>query len=213
MVPISLILADDHPIVLNGLEALFQQQEDFRIVDRCLTGTATLEAVRKQRPDILILDIRMPGMDGLAVLRKMAEEKLPTRVVLLTAVLDEDQALEAFRLGVAGIILKEAAPQTLVQCIRQVHAGERWLDQRSLTRALEKLMRREAGTSELASALTPREMEILRMVVRGLRNKEIGEKLFITEGTVKIHLHNIYEKLQVGSRVELVLYAQARGII
>ena len=211
--PISLILADDHPIVLDGLEALFQQQEDFRVVERCLNGTATLEAVRKFRPDILILDIRMPGMDGLAVLRKLTEDKLPTRVVLLTAVIDEDQALEAFRLGVGGIILKEAAPQTLVQCIRQVHAGDRWLDQRSLTRALEKLMRREAGTSELTSTLTPREMEILGMVVRGLRNKEIAEKLFITEGTVKIHLHNIYEKLQVSSRVELVLYAQSRGVV
>ena len=211
--PIDLVLADDHPIVLDGLEALFQQETDFRVVARCLTGEATLQAVRKHRPHILILDIKMPGMDGLAVLRKLGEEKLSTKVVLLTAEADEDQVMEALRLGVAGVVLKEMAPRLLVQCLRKVQAGEQWLEKRSVGRAIEKMLRREAGARELAKVLTAREIEIVRLVAKSLRNKEIAEKLCITEGTVKIHLHHIYEKVHVSTRLELTLYAQDKGLI
>ncbi len=211
--PISLVLADYHPLVLDGLEALFQREKDFRVLARCPTGEATLQAVRKHHPDILILDIQLSGMDGLAVLRKMTEEQLPTRVVLLTAEVDEDQVIEAIRLGVAGVVLKEMAPRLLVQCLRKVQAGEQWLERHSISRAIWKMMRREAAASEFARVVTAREIEIIRMLAKGLRNKEIAEKLFICEGTVKIHLHNIYEKLRVGSRLELTLHAQQEGLV
>ncbi len=211
-VTIDLVLADDHPIVLNGLEALFQQETDFRVLARCPTGEATLEAVRRYRPAILLLDIRMPGMDGLEVLRRMAAQKLPTRVILLTAGIDEAQVTAAIGFGVAGVLLKEMAPRLLVQCVRTVHAGGQWLEKQSVSRAIEKLIRREAGAGELAKLLTPRESEIVRMVAKGLQNKEIGATLFISEGTVKIHLHNIYEKLHVRTRLELTLRAQDRGL-
>lgn len=211
--PIGLVLADDHPIVLDGLERLFALEPDVRVLARCTTGEETLQAARKHRPDVLILDIRMPGMDGLEVLRQMKRAKLPTRVVLLTAALDENEVMEAITLGVNGVVLKEMAPQLLVQCVRKVHAGEQWLEKRSVGRALEKLLRREAGARQLAAILTPREIEIVRMVARGLRNKEIAGKLSISEGTVKIHLHHIYEKLRVDSRVALTLLAQQKGLV
>jgi two-component system, NarL family, nitrate/nitrite response regulator NarL len=210
--PIDLILADDHPIVLDGLAQLFSLEPDFAVVARCRDGEETLRALRLHRPDVLVLDIRMPRGDGLEVLRTMRAESLPTRVVLLTAALQEEQLVEALRLGVGGVVLKEMAPQLLVEAVREVHAGGRWLDKGSVHRALDRLLRREAGGREAAEALTPRELEIVRMVSRGLRNRAIAEQLFISEGTVKIHLHNIYQKVDVNGRLELAVYAQNKGL-
>lgn len=209
---IRLVLADDHPIVLDGLEQLFRLEQDFEVVARCRDGEETLRQVRFYRPDILVLDIRMPRQDGLQVLQAIRDEGLPTRVVLLTAALDEDQLVEALHLGVGGVILKEMAPRLLVDAVRQVKAGGRWLDKGSSNRALERLLRRETESREAAESLTPRELEIVRMVARGLRNRAIAEQLFITEGTVKIHLHNIYQKLQVSGRLELAVQAREKGI-
>ena len=209
---IRLVLADDHPIVLDGLEQLFRLEQDFAVVARCRDGEETLRQVRLHRPDILVLDIRMPRQDGLQVLQAIQDEGLPTRVVLLTAALDEDQLVEALRLDVGGVILKEMAPRLLVDAVRQVKAGGRWLDKGSSNRALERLLRRDAESRGAAESLTPRELEIVRMVSRGLRNRAIAEQLHITEGTVKIHLHNIYQKLQVSGRLELAVQAREKGI-
>lgn len=206
--PIRVVLADDHPIVLDALETLFHQERDFKVLARCRSGEETLHAVRKYRPDVLILDIRTNEQDGFAVLRELKKEEPPTRVVLFTAALDEAQALEAIRLRVNGVVLKEMPPELLVKCVRKVHGGGQWVETRSVGRALEKLARREAETQQIASVLTPREIEITRMVASGLRNNEIAEKLFVSVGTVKVHLHNIYQKLHVKGRLELVLYVQ-----
>lgn len=211
--PIRLVLADDHPLILDGLENLFQLEKDFQVVARCKDGIETMQAVHQHRPDVLILDIRMPGKDGLEIAREMRKEKLPTWVVLLTGALDGEESLEAVRLGVQGIVLKEMAPKLLVQCIRKVNAGEQWIERRSTQQALEKMLRREAGAREIATLLTPREIDIVRMVARGLRNKEIADKLFISEGTVKVHLHNIYEKLKVDNRLALLRYAQGKMLV
>lgn len=211
--PITLVLADDHPLILDGMENLFRLEKDFKVVARCLDGEEAITAVRKHKPEVLVLDIRMPGMDGLSLLREMKKEKLSTRVVLLTGALDEEELAEAVRLGVRGLVLKEMAPKLLVQCIRQVHAGELWLEKRSVSNALEKLLQREAGQREAAQLLTPREIEIVKQVAAGLRNTEIGKRLFISEGTVKMHLHNIYQKLGVDSRTKLTRYAQEKGFV
>ena len=210
---IGLVLADDHPIVLDGLEHLFRLEKDFKVLARCRDSEETLQAVRKHHPGVLILDLRTPGKGGLAVLREVKREKPPTRVVLLTGEMGEAEALEAIRLGVNGVVLKEMAPKLLVQAIRKVHAGGQWLEKRSFGRALETMLRREAGARQVAGVLTPRELEIIRLVASGLHNKEIAEKLTISEGTVKIHLHHIYEKLHVDGRLELTLYAQDKGLV
>lgn len=211
--PIRLLLADDHPIVLDGLEQLFRLEPDFEVVARSRDGEETLRALQVHRPDVLVLDIRMPRGDGLDVLRGLEAGGLLTRVVLLTADLGEEQLVEALRLGVGGVVLKEMAPQLLVEAIREVHAGRRWLDKGSMDRALGKLLQRDEDRRETAEPLTPRELEIVRMVARGLRNRAIAEKLFISEGTVKIHLHNIYQKIAVDGRLELAVYAQRKGLV
>jgi len=211
--PIRLILADDHPLILDGLENLFHLEKDFQVVARCTNGIDTMQAVRQHGADVLILDIRMPGKNGLEVFREIQEENLPTRVVLLTAALDEEDLVEATHLGVQGIVLKEMAPQLLIQCIRKVYAGEQWLERRSARQALEKMLRREAGMRQVAETLTSQEITIVRMVAKGMRNKEIAEKLYITEGTVKVHLHHIYEKLHIDNRLALLRYAQEKGLV
>ena len=211
--PIKIVLADGHQIVLDSLEQLFAAEADFRVIARCSDGEEALQTVRKLTPDILILEIRMAGMDGLECLRRLKQEKLPTQVVFLTAMVDEDQALEAIRLGVGGVVLKEMAPRLLLLCVRKVHAGQQWIEKQSITRAIEKLLKREAGARRLASLVTTRETEIVRLVAQDLPNKEIADRLGISAGTIKIHLHNIYQKLNVSSRRELVRVAQEKAFI
>jgi DNA-binding NarL/FixJ family response regulator len=213
MMSIRLVVADAHPLILAGLQHLFHQESDFQVVAYCRNSEDTLQAVREHRPDILILDFRLPGKDGWAVLHQLAAESFPVRVVLLTDALDAGEALEASRLGVSGMVLKEMADRHLMPCVRKVHAGERWVERGSISRALDTLLRREAGTRELAKLLTLREREIIDWIGRGLHNRDIAAKLGISEGTVKIHLHHIYKKLQVSSRLALFQYAHEQGLL
>jgi DNA-binding NarL/FixJ family response regulator len=210
---IRLVVADDHPLILNALTQLFGMEQDFQILACCRDGTETLEAVQHYQPDVLILDVRMPGKNGLAVLREMRQEPCSTRVVLLTAALEEHEVLEAVRLGVHGVVLKDMAPHLLVQCVRKVHAGGQWIERHSVSRALATMLRHQDSTRDLAAILTSRELEIMRLTASGLRNKEIAEALSISEGTIKIHLHNIYKKLHLTNRLALTLYARDKGLI
>lgn len=207
---IRLILADDHPIVLHGLRQLFARTGEFDVVASCGNGGEVLAALRSVRADVLVLDLRMPGMSGLAVLRAMAAEKLAVKTVLLTAAVQDEQIVEAVQFGVLGVVLKESPPEDLFACLRSVAQGVPWLETDTMSRAFRQ---DRDSTMAKGGALTPRELEIVRMVAGGLRNKEIGERLTISEGTVKVHLHNVYEKLGVDGRLELVLFAQAKGLV
>ena len=209
---IRIVIADGHPLVLKGLESVLGSEPDCQLLAQCANGEEALEAVRAHKPDILVLDLHMSRKNGLEVLKELKADKLPTRAVLLVEELDDEELLEATRQDVAGVVLKEMAPRLLVQCIRKVHAGKPWIERRSAARAFETLLRREAGTREIARLLTPREIEITKMVARGLRNKAIAELLFVSEGTVKTHLHSIFEKVAVRSRAELTAYCTAKGI-
>jgi DNA-binding NarL/FixJ family response regulator len=210
---INLVLADDHPLVLSGLQQLFALDPEINVLACCTDGEQALQKAMLYQPDILILDIKMPRKNGLVVLRELQKEKLPTKVVLLTAALDENQVLEAIRLGVRGVVLKEMAPQLLIQCIYKVHDGGEWLEKDSVGCALQKMLKYETEMQHLTKILTPREINLVKLVADGLSNKQIAEKLYITEGTVKVHLHHVYDKLQVKSRVALTLYAQEKGLI
>lgn len=210
--PISLVLADDHPIILDALENLFSLEPDFRVLGRCTTGREAVRLTSTLRPDVLVLDLRLPQGSGLEVLHALARLRLPTRVVVLTAAVSDDDVLEAIRLGIRGLVLKESAPATLVDCVRRVAAGGQYVEPRFLARAMDSAQQRPGGGRDWDSLLTPRELQIVRMVAAGLRNKEIGQQLGISEGTVKIHLHNIYEKVNLDNRVELALRARSKGL-
>jgi DNA-binding NarL/FixJ family response regulator len=212
-VPIRLVLVDDHPIVLQGLRQLFERQEDFGVTACCPDAESAFAAVQSHRPDVLVLDLRLPGQSGLDLLRRLSDEGPACATVLLTAAITDAEALDAIKLGVRGLVLKESPPATLVNCVRQVYAGQQWLDQKVVTRAFTKVLDREAAVREVSQDLTPREIEITRMVAEGLRNRAIATRLNISEGTVKTHLHNIYEKLGVDGRLELTLCAQQKGLV
>ncbi|UFS69504.1 response regulator transcription factor [Geomonas sp. RF6] len=210
---ISLVLADDHPIFLDGLATVLQRNNEFQVLATCSNGEEAIEAVRLHHPDIAVLDIKMPRTSGLEAARQIRREQLNSRIVLLTAELEEEETLEALRIGVQGLLLKNMALHLIMQCMRKVYAGESWVEHHSAVQALEKMLRRESGTLEFGSLLTPREMEIMRMVTRGLRNREIANHLCLSEGTVKVHLHNIYEKVKVDGRVALIRHAHDRGFV
>ena len=211
--PVRVALADDHPIVLDGLEQLFRLEPDVQVVARCRNADEALKAIRTESPDVLVLDLLMPGGSGLELLRAVHGHQLPTRIVLLTAVVDDEQLLEAIRLGAQGVVLKDMAPQLLIDAVREVHQGGQWLERGLGGLALRRLLAREKRGSAAARLLSSREREIVRLVSTGLRNRAIAERLSISEGTVKVHMHNIYEKLDVTGRIELTNYARENGLI
>ena len=210
---IRIVVADDHPFILDGLDQLFRAESDCEIVARSSDGEEALSAVETYRPDVLVLDVRMPRLDGIELLRRMHTLQLPTKVVLLTASLDDARLLEAFRLGASGLVLKESAPRLLVQSVRQVANGEQRWNGKAIAGALRLVLQREQAVAAASSVLTARELEVTRMVASGLRNKEIASRLDITEGTVKFHLHSIYEKLRIDGRYALMSYARDHGLI
>jgi DNA-binding NarL/FixJ family response regulator len=211
LVAIRIVLADDHPIVLQGLQHLFARHADLDVVACCADADAALAAARTQHPDIVVLDLRMPQRSGLDLLAVLSRELPRMRSIVLTAAISQEQVVEALKRGAAGLVLKEAPPEALVDCVRRVHRGEQCFDADTVTPALRSAAERE--TQREPAALTPRELEIVRMVSQGLRNRVIGERLVISESTVKVHLHNIYEKLGIEGRLELVLLAQQKGLV
>ena len=208
---IRLVLVDDHPIVLNGLMSLFSVERDVEVVACALKGKTGLQAVRQLRPDVVVLDLRMPDMDGLEVLREMKRDGLPTRAVVLTAAEGED-VIESVRLGACGVVLKDMAVDLLVRCVREVYAGRKWLEKSVATQALGNLLKREEGIRAMAATLTPREMQVARMVTEGLPSKAVAGRLAISEGTAKLHLHHVYQKLKLDGRMALMRYIASNGL-
>jgi DNA-binding NarL/FixJ family response regulator len=151
-------------------------------------------------------------MDGMTVLRELRKQKLNVKVVMLTGAMDENEMFEAIRLGARGVVLKEMAPHLLIECLRKVQSGEIWLENRSTGRALEGILRKEASMQKVSKMLTPREIELVRLAASGLGNEDIAGVLHISENTAKVHLHRIYEKLEIKSRKALILRAQEQEL-
>lgn len=209
----KLVVADPHPVFLLGMEAVLKEEPFVDVLAFCGTAAGTLKAVREELPDLLVLDLGFRDFSGLDVVRDLRRDNLPVKVVILTAALDDEQTMELMRLGVQGVLLKSMPVELLLQCLRKVYAGGQWLEQQSLGHALEKMLRREAGARRVATILTERETEIMCLVAKGLSNREIAERLTVGEGTVKVHVHNIYAKVGVSNRVDLTLYAQKKGLV
>ena len=205
--PSTIALADPHPLALRGLHALISAQPEFVIRAASADGATALGDIRRERPDIAVIDVNMPKLSGLEVLREVGRERLSTRIVFLTAILTDDQVLEAVALGVWGIILKEAAPETLVECLERVARGDRWLPGNLIQAAMTRYARRRARPSNTAVELTTREGEVADLVARCLSNKQIAGQLNLSEATVKNHLHNIYRKLAIDNRTALTVFA------
>jgi DNA-binding NarL/FixJ family response regulator len=214
---IRIVVADDHPIFRDGLCKLLALEEDFEVVAQAQDGRHVLDVLQQYAPDILLLDLKMPGLDGLATLQRLQAVKNKTRVIVLTASDDKNEFVQAMKLGTSGIVLKQTATELLIKSIRKVHAGEIWLDSHTTAAVIRQFVAADenpqpsapqAATRERErSPLSQREREIVALVAQGFKNKEMAEKMFISEQTVKNHLHNIFDKLGVSDRLELALYA------
>ena len=198
-----ILIADDHPMIRTAIEVLLRDTK-FEIAGTAANGEEALSAIAELEPDILLLDLQMPGATGMDVLRRLRSEGSKLPVVLLTAAVDDASLMEARELNVQGMVLKNSDPAYLLDCLDRVSAGGTWVDPelRSRSEALTAMF----GASG-RPALAPRERQLVGFVRRGLRNREIAEQLGVTEGTVKVYLHAIFEKLGVSSRTELAIRA------
>lgn len=198
--------------MVMGLTALLSTQSDMSVVATAANGKETLARVIEHHPDVLLLDVDMPLRDGYGVLRELKEQGIACRAVLYATRVNPRRLLEAIQLGVCGVVLKEMAPALLLQCLRKVHAGGQWLEKQAVAHVLEGMLERDMARHLAREQLTPREVEMIRAVSQGLRNKVIAQHLKIKEGTVRIHLSNIYEKLDLDGRTSLTLYARETGL-
>ena len=215
---IRVLISDDHPLVREGLRRLLGLENDLEIVGEAADGETTVAMVEKTEPDVVLLDLRMPGMDGFGALQKIQQLSKRTKVIVLTASEDKNEFVRAMKMGCSGIVLKQTASELIVKSIRRVHAGEIWLDSHTTAAVMRQFATPVDGPpqsnlrSRDRSPLSQREREIVALVAQGYKNKEMAEKMFISEQTVKNHLHNIFDKLGVSDRLELALYAIHKGL-
>ncbi|MEN9888980.1 MAG: hypothetical protein RL559_1017 [Pseudomonadota bacterium] len=204
---IRLVLADPHPVMLDGLRAQLQACPDLQVLAAVHDGDSALQAVRQHTPDGLVLDLDLPGLDGLQLISRLQTEGLRTQPVLYTSA-SARVVMRALDLGVHGLVSKQRPHQALVDCIRQVHAGQTCLDQDLSAETMALLIEQQKSRKQVAQLLTPREVDVARMVTEGWPNKKIASKLSISVGTAKLHLHHIYQKLNCPGRMALMLYMQ-----
>jgi DNA-binding NarL/FixJ family response regulator len=196
---VSVIVADDHPIVLRGLMEILRVPPDISVVAACTCGRDAAAAIQQFAPDVAVLDIIMPDLNGLDILSIIKRHGFKTSVVILTAVATEDHVLAAMTRGAKGLLFKDTAPDNLVDCVREVAKGKLWFPNDPIGAARE----RETGPQAEIGALTPREWQIALLVSEGLTDKLVAEQLNLAESTVKSHLHNIYKKLDLPNRTAL----------
>ena len=201
---IRILIVDDHPVVRAGLTSMLGAQPGLEVVGSASSGEEALAMLESHTPDLLLLDLRMPGMNGIDTLLAMKRLGVSTRVIVLTSYETDEDIYRAVQAGTGGYLLKDTSRQEMVEAIRLVHAGKRYIPRHIASRLAERMMR---------SNLTTRELEILKMVARGLTNKEIGKALEISGNTVRNHVNSIIEKLEVSDRTEATTTAIQRGLI
>jgi NarL family two-component system response regulator LiaR len=206
---IRVLLVDDHPVVRQGLRALLSTQDGIEVVGEAGDGDVAVSAAERLSPDVVLMDVVMPAMDGVEALRRIVERRPQTRVVMLTSYADERRAMEAVDAGASGFLLKDASPRDVVSAIRAAHRGEAVLHPAVAAKLLAERRRPPAAHSNL----TPRELEVLRLVARGLQNKRIASELHLSEKTVKTHVSAVLRKLDVTDRTQAAMYAVRERLV
>jgi two-component system nitrate/nitrite response regulator NarL len=211
-----IVIADDHPVVRIGLRNMLQHDPQMQVIAEARDGLEALHMVRTLRPDILLLDLAMPRMPGMDALRELTGNNTGIRTIVLTGAVDKRQVLEALQLGARGVVLKDAVVEHLAACIRAVMQGQYWLEGRpvqNLVQVLRDLAAQTAPPARKTFGLTARELEVVALITEGSTNKHIAQTFGISEETVKRHLTNIFNKLGVGNRLELALFALNHNLL
>jgi two-component system NarL family response regulator len=201
---IRILIADDHPVVRDGIIANVKPQPDMTVVASAGDGVEALELIKEHLPDVVVLDLRMPRLDGLDVLKELSTSKLSSKVIIMTTFECEEDVNRAMKTGARGYLLKDSSQEEILDAIRRVNLGETYLPARIVQKIAAGLRNPE---------LSPREIEVLQCVATGKSNKEIGVQLFIAEGTVKTHMKNVLEKLDVAGRTAAIKEAVHRGLV
>ena len=215
--PIRILLVDDQPLFRGAIAALIAGQDDLEVVGEAENGLEAVEKAHELDPDLVVMDVEMPVMDGVEATRLIREQRPAVKVVMLTVSESDDHVFDAIRLGAHGYLLKDLRPEQLFDRIRSVMRNETPLSPAIAGRLLEEIRtgvttRSSSATTPEEPSITPRELEILQLVAEGMSNKEIGKKLYITEGTVKNHVHNALEKLHMKNRIQAAAYITRQGL-
>lgn len=207
---IKILVADDHPMLREGLVAVLASQPDFDVIGEASDGDEVIRLAQSLSPDVILLDLEMPGTDGVAALRELQAAEEPARVLVFTAYDTDERILGALRAGARGYLLKGASRREIFSAIRTIHGGGSLLQPVVTERLLEHISRER---DPQPAPLTPRETEVLDLIAKGLPNREIADRLYITERTVKFHVSSLLHKLDASNRTEAVTLATRRGII
>jgi NarL family two-component system response regulator LiaR len=207
---IRVLIADDHAVVRRGLRTYLELQDDVEVVAEAGDGEAAVREAARHEPDVVLLDLAMPQLDGVGALRRLRERVPEARVVVLTSFGEDDRLFAALRAGAAGFLLKDTEPPDIVRAIRSAHAGHSPLSPATAARVVEELTR--GGRPRAADLLTPRELDVLRLIARGQSNKRIALELGVAEKTVKTHVGHVLSKLGLSDRTQAALYAVREGL-
>jgi len=210
---IKVVIADDHAVVRAGLRTLLTSESEFELLGEAASGLEVIELVKKTSPDVLVLDISMPDLDGITVTKKVKSTTSKTKILILTVHEDDAMVREAIESGASGYILKHAAESELINAIRRIVQGDLVVDPSLLRPLICEDRKKSDENSTIPEQLTQRETDVLKLIVEGYTNRQIGEELYLSVRTVEGHRSNIYDKLGLSSRVELVRYAKKQGII
>lgn len=209
---VRILLADPQPMLIDGTRALLEDQAGLSVVDVALSEPALLRAMRLHQPDLLIIEQRLGQRSCFDLIRTLRRDHPDLKTVIFTSEMDAQMAIEAVRNHVDGVVLKTMPTDLFLACVRKVASGGRWIEMHSFADAVEQIIEQQDASESLSQLLSPREIEMVSWVAQGLRNKEIARQAHVSEGTVKTHLHNIYEKLGLKSRMELLRFAQTQGL-
>jgi two-component system response regulator NreC len=214
MAKTRILLADDHPVVRHGVRSLLQAEPEFSVIGEASDGIEALQLVERLLPDVLVVDLMIPGLNGLEVTRQVRQRSPQTRIIVLSMHANEPYVLEALKNGAAGYVLKDTSGTDLIQAVRQVIAGQRYLSPPLSERAVDAYMQKSAETTyDPYEALTDREREVLQLAAEGLSNPEIAGRLSISPRTVETHRANLMRKLGLKTQTDLIRYALKRGIL
>lgn len=208
------LIVDDHAIVRAGLRMLIDSQPSMTVVEMAGNPADALAFAARESPEIILLDLDLAGHDAVDLIPELRAVAKRARILVLTALKDLQAHRRAMRLGAMGVVLKDQAAETLIKAIEKVHSGEVWIDRLTMGSLIDEMTKAAERDPEVAKieSLTPREREVINLIAEGLKNKQIGERLFIGETTVTHHLSAIFSKLEVSDRLELVIYAFSRGL-